>query len=251
MEEGEDEKLANEANVLKNAEKLFDSANYVCGLLDGSDRSGGFSSRSAGMGSSTLDSVKDAAKTLTELSDLDSSLSELRDRLESSLYELEDIALQIRQYTDTVEFNQSRLDEIADRLALISKLRRRYGNTISEILDYHVEAEQKLETIQLGSEKQEAVEAEIRKTVQEAQHLCTGLSAKRVHVAKHISERIEKELRTLGMDKAEFQASVAHIPDEQGPFQIDAKRYAFRSRRDGRCRIPDCPERRFRTASDR
>jgi DNA repair protein RecN (Recombination protein N) len=153
----------------------------------------------------------------------------LLDRLESSLYELEDVALQVRHYAEAVESNPMRLDEVTDRLALIAKLKRRYGNSIPEILAYHAEAEQKLETLQLGSEKKDALQAEIHKTIQEAQHLSTALSAKRLHVANHLSERIEKELRTLGMDKAEFQASVQHIPDERGPFQIDGKRYAFRS----------------------
>ena len=229
LEEGEDEKLADEARVLKNAEKLSQAANYVCEQLDGSNGTGGFASGNIGTDLSTLDRLKDAANALTDLLELDGSLSELQNRLESSLYELEDIALQIRQYADTVEFNEGRLDEIADRLALIAKLKRRYGNTISEILAYHAEAEQKLETLQLGSEKQASLQAEIEKTIQEAQHLCTALSAKRLHVAKHLSERIEKELRTLGMDKAEFQASVQHIPDERGPFQVNGKRYAFRS----------------------
>ncbi len=229
LEAGEDEKLADEARVLKNAEKLSQSANYVCDQLDGSNRSGGFGGGATGTDLSTLDRLKDAANALTDLLDLDGSLSELQDRLESSLYELEDIALQIRQYADTVEFNQGRLDEIADRLALIAKLKRRYGNTLSEILVYHAEAEQKLETLHLGSEKQASLQAEIEKTIQEAQHLCTALSAKRLHVAKHLSERIEKELRTLGMDKAEFQASVQHIPEERGPFEVNSKRYAFRS----------------------
>ena len=222
LEEGEDEKLADEARFLKNAETLHASANIAYQQL-GSDAPG-----MGGFGS-PLERLEGAAKELTKLSELDSSLSALQDRLESAIYEVEDIAAQIRQYADTVEFNQGRLDEITDRLALIAKLKRRYGNIISEILDYQDEAEKKLETIQLGSEKQEAVQEEIRKTVQEAQHLCTALSAQRLHVAKHLSERIEKELRTLGMDKAEFQASVQLMPDERGPFQIDGKRYAFRS----------------------
>ncbi len=222
LEEGEDEKLADEARLLKNAETLHASANMAYQQLN---------SDGPGMGGfgSPLERLEGAAKELTKLSELDSSLSELQERLESVIYEVEDVATQVRQYADAVEFNQGRLDEITDRLALIGKLKRRYGNTISEILDYHAEAEQKLETIQLGSEKQEAIQAEIRKTVQEAQHLCTALSAKRVHVAKHLSERIEKELRTLGMDKAEFQAAVQLMPDERGVFQIDGKRYAFRS----------------------
>ena len=222
LEEGEDETLADEARLLKNAEALHESANQAYRQLD---------NEGSGMGGfgSPLERLEEAAKELTKLSEIDSSLSELRDRLESSLYELEDITSQIRQYADTVEFNQVRLDEITDRLALIAKLKRRYGNSISEILVYYAEAEQKLETLQLGSERQVSLQEEIRKTIQEAQHLCTALSAKRLHVAKHLSERIEKELRTLGMDKAEFQASVQHIPDERGPFQVDGKRYAFRS----------------------
>ena len=121
------------------------------------------------------------------------------------------------------------MDEITDRLTLIAKLKRRYGNAIAEILAYRAEAEQKLETIQLGSEKQTSVQEEIRKTIQEAQYLCTALSAKRLHVAKQLSEQIEKQLRTLGMDKAEFRTAVRHIPDERGPFQIEGERYAFRS----------------------
>ena len=220
LEEGEDEKLTDEARILKNAEALSESAGRAYRQLD--DDGG------AGFGS-PVERLKAAAKELTKLSEFDDSLSELQDRLESSLYELEDITLQVRHYAEAMESNPMRLEEVTDRLALIGRLKRRYGNTISEILAYHAEAEQKLETLQLGSEKQDALQEEIHKTLQEAQHLSTALSAKRLHVAKHLSERIEKELRTLGMDKAEFQASVQHIPDERGPFQIDGKRYAFRS----------------------
>ena len=219
LEEGEDERLADEARILKNAEALRDSANLAYRQLD--DGGGDFGG--------PVERVKGAVKELTKLSEVDDSLSGLRDRLESSLYELEDIALQVRHYAESVESNPMRLEEVTDRLALIGRLKRRYGNTIQEILAYHAEAEQKLETLQLGSEKQDALQAEIHKTIQEAQHLSTALSAKRLHVANHLSERIEKELRTLGMDKAEFQASVQHIPDERGPFEIDGKRYAFRS----------------------
>ena len=222
LEEGEDETLADEARILKNAEALRKSANHVYQQLD---------SGSSEMGSSgsPLERLRNAAKELIKLSDIDESLSELGDRLESSLYELEDIASQVAHYAETIESNAMRLDEVTDRLALIAKLKRRYGNSIPEILTYHAEAAEKLETLHLGTEKQDVLQTEIHKTIQEAQRLCTALSAKRQHVAKHLSERIQKELRTLGMDKAKFHASVQHIPDDRGPFQIDGKRYAFRA----------------------
>ena len=220
LQEGEEEELATEARILKNAEALAQDANRAYALIDGDTSARG--------NSSVLERLKDAAKTLTKLAALDGSLSEIQDRLETSLYELEDIAEHIRQYTHTVESNPMRLDEVTDRLALIARLKRRYGNSISEILAYHAEAEQKLQTLQFGSEKREALQADIHKTIQEAQHLCLALSSKRQHVAKQLSKQIETELRTLGMDKAEFQASVQPIADEHGPFQIDNEGYGFR-----------------------
>lgn len=222
LEEGEDEKLADEARILKNAEALRKSANYVYQQLENND---------SGMGSSgsPLERLRDAAKELIKLSEIDDSLSELGDRLESSLYELEDITSQVQYYAETIESNSMRLDEVTDRLALIAKLKRRYGNTITEILAYHADVEEKLETLHLGTEKQDLLQTEIDNTIREAQHLCTTLSAKRQHIGQHLSERIEKELRTLGMDKAEFHASVRLMPDARGPFQIDGQRYAFRA----------------------
>lgn len=222
LEEGEDEKLADEARILKNAEALRKSANHVYRQLEDDN---------AGMGSSgsPLERLRDAAKELIKLSEIDESLSELGDRLESSLYELEDITSQVRHYAETIESNSMRLDEVTDRLALIAKLKRRYGNSIPEILAYQADAAEKLETLHLGTEKQDVLQAEIHKTIQEAQRLCTTLSAKRQHVAKHLSERIQKELRTLGMDKAKFHTAIRHIPDDRGPFEIDGNRYAFRS----------------------
>ena len=109
LEDGEDEALAAEARILKNAEELGQSARRVYALLDGDT--------SAGRDLSALERLKDAAKTLTKLSELDDSLSEVLDRLETSLYELEDVALHTRQYADTVEYNPMRLDEVTDRLA--------------------------------------------------------------------------------------------------------------------------------------
>ena len=131
LEEGEDERLADEARILKNAEALSESADRAYRQLD--DDGG------AGFGS-PVERLKAAAKELTKLSEFDDSLSELQDRLESSLYELEDITLQVRHYAEAMESNPMRLEEVTDRLALIGRLKRRYGNTISEILAYHAEA---------------------------------------------------------------------------------------------------------------
>ena len=228
LQEGEEEKLTAEIGVLNNAEQLFESANLVYEQLDG-DGQGEFGATSSGSSISVLQSLRDSVKTVAKLYEIDASLSELSERIDSALYELEDIASHIHQYADTVEFNPDRLSEVMDRLELISKFKRRYGNTISEMLDYQSEAQRKLEDLELGSEKIDLLKDQIREIEQEAQELCVALSTKRKKVAGKLSILVEKELQELGMEKAEFRTSVAPVQDDNGILLIDEKRYAFRA----------------------
>ena len=220
--EGEDETLAAEARVLSNAETLFETANFVTMQLEGGRRT-----RHAASEAAVLELLKAVSKSLGKLCDMDTSLSQVHERLDSALYEIEDIAAHLRQYANTVEFNPMRLNEITERLELISKIRRRYGNTIEEILAYHADASQQLQALHFGTEKIERLNAQIDEVTQEAQQVCTALSAKRTQVAKRLSLLIERELRTLGMDKARFIVSVQPKGDENGALWIDSKRYTF------------------------
>lgn len=222
LQDGEEEKLTEELNILNNAEELFESANNVYEQLDG-DGQGGLSSSL-----SVVQNLRDSAKTLARLSELDGSLLELSERIDSSLYELEDIATQVHQYAETIEFNPARLSEVTDRLDLITKFKRRYGDTISEMIKYQVEAEQKLENLELGSEKIDDLQERIREMKLKARDLCIVLSGKRKQVAERLSALVEKELRELGMEKAEFHTSVEPHEDENGILLIDDKRYAYR-----------------------
>ncbi len=227
LQEGEEEKLTAELSVLNNAEELYESSNLVYEQLDG-DGQGGYEGASSGSSISVIQNLRDSTKTFAKLSEMDGSLSELSERLDSSLYELEDITSQIRDYTENIEFNPVRLAEVTDRLDLIAKFKRRYGDTISEMIEYQADAERKLENLELGSEKIDDLQVQIREMKQTARELCISLSSKRKEVAKRLSTLVEKELRELGMEKAEFYTSIEPFEDESGILRIDKKRYAFR-----------------------
>lgn len=227
LRNGEEEELTAEFGILNNAEELYESTNLVYEQLDG-DIQGDIGAIGSASSVSILQNLRDAAKTVAKLSDVDDSLSDLSERLDSSLYELEDISSQISQYAESVEFNPARIAEVSDRLELISKFKRRYGNTISEMLEYQVEAEKKLENIELGSEKIELLQSQIREMKQVIRELCITLSNKRKVVAERLSKLVEKELQELGMEKAEFQTSVGPIEDSNGLLLIDGKRYVLR-----------------------
>ena len=219
LQEGEEEDLINERHLLSNAETLFESANQLYEQLYGSDLSE----------SSTLDGLKIASRTISKLCELDGSLSELNARFESTLYELEDIAYQIRDYRDKIEFNPHRLSEVEERLDVIHRLKRKYGDSISDILAYQAQASQKLEDLQFGSERIEELKDQIHGVTQGAQKLAIELSKKRRETATQLESLIERELQTLGMEKAVFQILVSPIESAEGPLEIEGKRYELRT----------------------
>ncbi len=224
---GEEEELTSEMTVLNNAEQLYESANMVYDQLEGEGQTG-LSGTGSADSMSTLQNLRDSAKSLSKLAEIDSNLSELSERIDSSLYELEDISSQIRQYAETIDFNPNRLAEVSDRLELISKFKRRYGNTISDMLAYQSKAEKKLEDLELGSDKIDIIQTQIRDKKEVALELCIALSEKRKTVAEKLSSMVEKELQELGMEKARFLTAVNPIQDENGILQIDGKRYGLR-----------------------
>jgi DNA repair protein RecN (Recombination protein N) len=219
LQEGEEEDLINERHLLSNAETLFESANQLYEQLYGGDLSE----------SSTLDGLKIASRTISKLCELDGSLSELNGRFESTVYELEDIAYQIRDYRDKIEFNPHRLSEVEERLDVIHRLKRKYGDSISDILAYQAQASQKLEDLQFGSERVEELKDQIHLVTQGAQKLAIELSKKRRETATQLESLIERELQTLGMEKAVFQILVSPIESAEGPLEIEGKRYELRT----------------------
>ena len=219
LQEGEEEDLINERHLLSNAETLFESANQLYEQLYGGDLSE----------SSTLDGLKIASRTISKLCELDDSLSELNARFESTLYELEDIAYQIRDYRDKIEFNPHRLSEVEERLDVIHRLKRKYGDSVSDLLAYQAQASQKLEDLQFGSERIEELKDQIHGVTQGAQKLAIELSKKRRETATQLESLIERELQTLGMEKAVFQILVSPIESAEGPLEIEGKRYELRT----------------------
>jgi len=219
LEEGEEETLTRERRILSNAETLFESASLVYDALYGGSQTN----------FSVLDMLKKTSTTTTKLCEMDESLTELNSRLESVLYELEDIAYQIRDYRNSVDFNPHRLAEIEERLDFIYRLKRKYGNSISEILAYQKEITQKLTELQVGSERIEELKDQIRVATIQGQELAIELSEKRKATATRLESLIEKELHTLGMNKAVFRVLVRPIESRNGLLQIDGNRYELRS----------------------
>ena len=219
LQEDEEESLDEERRTLSNAENLSETANLVYEHLYGGSQPD----------SAILELLRNVSGSVSKLEELDKRLKELSERLESALYELEDVAHQARDYRDSIEFNPNRLSEIEDRLSLIYQLRRKYGQSIPEILVYQAEIEKKLNELQFGSEYTEELTAALSTAISEAQELAINLSERRKTVASRLQTLVEKELHTLGMEKAVFQVLVQPMRSPGGILQLEDDRVELRS----------------------
>ena len=135
---GEEEDLEQNIRLLSQGEKLY-------GLLVD------FYSQVAESRGGSLALLRKGSDDLTSIVQIDDSLSELSNRLESAFFEIEDIVDSIRQYQDSVDFSPERLEECDDRLTLIRKLEKKYGASIDDVLSYRRKVIiQKQKTRELG-----------------------------------------------------------------------------------------------------
>ena len=116
---GEDDELERERSILQHAEKL--TAATV----------GGYESLYSGQ-QAACGKISVVADQLEALQQIDPQLGSLAKSLQTNLYNLEDIASELRDYADKLDFEPQRQQQVEDRLALLSSLKRKYAPTIAE-----------------------------------------------------------------------------------------------------------------------
>ena len=191
----EEETLETQHRLLSNAESLFESTSQVYTDLY----------RGGEVKAPALDILKEVVRDLSKIGQMDQKLEKAHKLLESAVYEIEDIAFQIRDYNQEIEFNSIKLGEIEDRIDQLKRLKRKYGNTIEEVIAFHQSAKQKLEDTDTQSHQLDQLKKQLSSTTNKTQELAGSLSVKRQRAAKKLDSLIEKELHTLGMQKAVFQ----------------------------------------------
>ena len=217
LETNEEEKLKREQQMLNNAELIFELSNSIHERLYSSDDPGLLP---------VLDVLKNIKIDLAKLYQIDSQLEETQTRFETSMYELEDIVEQMRDYRDKVEFDPRRISEVEARLDVIYRLKRKYNvNSVSELIDCKDDIARQLEDISLSSTRMDSVHREIQQGVDEARKLALQLSKKRISNAKRLKTLVEKELHSLGMERTIFEAKILQNEDKDGIIKDNGKRF--------------------------
>jgi len=217
LEESEEEKLLRERQILNNAELIFELASSIYDLLYNSEES---------TLPPVLDTLKSVKTDLAKLHQIDAHLEETQSRFETAIYELEDIAEQMRDYRDGVEFDPRKLSEVEARLDLIYRLKQKYDvNSVAELLSYKDDVAGQLEELSLSSSRIDDVKQEIKNVIDQAREFALQLSQERQHHAERLKSLVERELDGLGMEKTVLEVQVLQNEAEHGIIEDNGKRF--------------------------
>lgn len=226
LKPGEEEELDAERKRLGNAEQLAELSGEASMLLSGSEDGQ----------PGALDALGSAEQALSRLARIDPTAANLLEQLGEATALLDDLAREVSNYREGIEFNPRRLQQVEERLHLIRTLQRKYGDTIQEVNAYGERAARELETISNAEERIAELETEEAKLLADMGRRGADLSAARREAGERMARAIERELADLQMERARFAVDVRWTPDPAGAIidassatrnGYDAGRYAF------------------------
>ena len=188
----EDSELEAERVRLENSERFSSSLGSATGLVYEGE-------------SSAIGFLKQALSHLEEVSDLDSSLGELRDRIAAILIETEDVFYGLSEFAGKIEHNPERLEEVLLRLEEITRLKRKHGGSIEEIIKKQHEIESELEGLENSSERLEEIERRRDSLREKVSAAASSISAGRKAGAGRLGDLFSGQAESVGLKNARFE----------------------------------------------
>lgn len=171
LQPGEEADLTERREVMRHAERLAQELTAARAALDGDDEDD--EDRGA------LARLSDAVGALRTAGGVSRELSQLAERLQSALYDVQACADEVRDAQRALAFDEGELTALEDRLMLVRQIARKYGGSESAALERREELAAELDRI----ESNEAELADLRRE-QDAARERTVEAARRLTAAR-------------------------------------------------------------------
>ena len=137
------------------------------------------------------------------------SLPLLIERLQSSQIELQDIADEINNINDSVNFDEKRIELINERIATGYKLLKKHAvKTTAELLQIQNDLAQKLQAVLNIDDAIAVKEKEAEALLKQATTIAATISAARMQQTKPLEEKVNELLIQVGMPNARLKVAV-------------------------------------------
>lgn len=171
-----------------------------------------------------------------ELSNLQSiypAVQDLASRMESAVIELKDIAQEVTNHGDLVNYDPVRFQVVESRLNVIYSLEQKYRvQTVEELLAIEEDYIQKLENITSYDDRIEELTKKCDIAFKKAKSLAEQLTEQRRLAANKIEEDLSKRLLPLGMPNVRFKIEMKQR-ETLGSHGEDSVNFLFSANKNG------------------
>lgn len=142
--------------------------------------------------------------SLLQASNYDNKIADLQSRVQSTRFEIEDIAETLKEYNGNYDFSEKEQDEIENRFSKYQSLFRKFGGNIESLLAEFIELKNKLYELKNADEKIEKLNNEKIIVLKELSILSKSISDFRKINAEKLGALIENNLKNLNMKNAKL-----------------------------------------------
>ena len=191
--DGEQEELEQELETLSHAEDikgaLFDADN----LLSGDDRS-------------ITQSCKTMLSRLSDIGDVYPAIRQVTERIDSAYIELKDIARDISNLAESIDFDPARLTMANERLDTIYTLQKKHHvESVAELIAIRDNLTARLSDITNSEDMLEDMRRQVEDMHRKATEAAARLTESRQEAARRVTEQLLAQMTALGMPNASFE----------------------------------------------
>jgi DNA repair protein RecN (Recombination protein N) len=192
---GEEVELRAERDVLRNAETIARSLGTAATLL--------FDEEGA-----AVERIARAQTLLAEVEIWEPQATGWGSELEEVRIRLQEMARAVQHRLDGLEADPARLDAVEERLAVLERLVRKHGGDTAGVLARRAEIEAELAELEGADENRDELAAKVAAALDEYRNAALALSVARAAWGQALVERIEGELKDLGLFRARLAVAL-------------------------------------------
>jgi DNA repair protein RecN (Recombination protein N) len=211
---GEEVELKAERDVLRNAEAITRSLGTAFSLL--------FDEEGA-----AVERIGKAGSLLAEVEAWEPQAAAWGAELEEARIRLAETARSLQHRLDGLEADPARLDFIEERLAVIERLCRKHGGDSGAVLARRAEIEAELAELEGDAENRDDLEGKVAAALAAYREAALALSKAREAWGKALTERIEGELKDLGLARARLSVALERRRRTGSPLIIEGEETDF------------------------
>ena len=190
----EETELPQQISLLAHAEKISATVGAAwAGLSDGDERSKG-----------AVSILQECRRQLEVAARFDATLGQYAEQIAQIVVLLDDMAPELRDYLDQVEYDPVKLSRLQERMDLIYRLKQKYGGSLVEVMAYAQAARDEMSELVCHDDVLREMQKKLQQQESELKIKALALGSQRAVSAAAMGRSVEAHLQELGMPGGKF-----------------------------------------------